>query len=104
MQDFKFLVSACVYKELLDVISILSLLFEKEHLNAFDILPHVQKTSDQLTDLLTSDFAVDSCGIQYNPDTREIKCDLPKSDHMRRKPENREFVTVCYTGILNISD
>jgi len=96
LKNFQFLTAACLYKEVLDVLAVLSLLFEKEHMFVFDVAPTIEKTKSRIKDLLEEEreFPVDGAGISHSGS--EIKSNLPKPGHMMRKEQNREFNEVAY--------
>jgi hypothetical protein len=51
MKSFQFLTIACLYKEILDIISVLSLMFEQQNIFVFDVLSHLEQTKSKLQEL-----------------------------------------------------
>ena len=98
LKDYRFLASACLYKEILDIVSMLSLKFEEGNLLVYEVIPAVDETKSRLQGLLEDmSCPVQNAGIIIVSDDHEIKRELPKPGHMSRLPQNREFVQVSYS-------
>ena len=71
----------------------------------FEVLAGVEKTKCEIEELLSEDSqSIDeeltqAYGIRLEGEI--VKQTLPKSQHMRRKKENREYNKVTYTGGMN---
>ena len=97
LQDAKFLVNSCLFKEILEIISGLSLRFEKGELQAFEVPTAVELTESKLQDLLEEEdvmaVTMDKAGFTLRDGVLSI--DLPKGGHMRRSVPNREYTTLA---------
>ncbi|XP_033632523.1 zinc finger protein 862-like [Asterias rubens] len=92
-----FLATSCLFFEILDIISALSLKFERGDIHAFEVLPAVEVTKISLQGLLEDESSaslIQKAGYTYDPNSSQISRDLPKEGHMRRSAENRQYSTV----------
>lgn len=108
LRDYSFLAVCCLYKQVLDAISMMSFKFEKGNLLPFEIMPSVAQTVDAIQDIIVEQVDIEqlgsSCGFNFNPDNNnEIQCLLPKPGHLKRKYANREHTSVSYQGMKNIN-
>lgn len=103
LKNAEFLSSACVYREILDILSRLSLQFEREDLLIIDIVPALEEAKSRLQELQEKDplALVESAGFTF--EGSEVKRSVLKQGHMRRKVENREYTELRYSaGMTNV--
>ena len=92
-----FLATSCLFFEFLDIISALSLKFERGDLHAFEVLPAMEMTKISLQGLLEDESSaslIQKAGFTYDLNNSKISRDIPKEGHMRRSAENRKYSTV----------
>ena len=97
-----FLANSCLFVEFLDIISSLSLRFERGDIHAFEVLPAIEIAKISLQALLEDESSaslIQKAGFTYDPNNSKISRDLPKEDHMRRSAENLQYSTVSLERI-----
>jgi hypothetical protein len=108
--DFDFLWHCCLYKEILDVFSEVSLKFEKNQLLVSEIALAIDKADSRLNDILEADQDPETliqsvAGItltssnesEQNLMTQMTK-QMLKPNHMKHIEENSEYTTASFTG------
>ncbi|KAJ8038164.1 hypothetical protein HOLleu_19166 [Holothuria leucospilota] len=103
LRSVHFLSATCLFFEILDVISALSLKFQKGELHAFEVMPAIEQTQLRVQELQgeESGFPVKKAG--YTVNETQISCQLPKEGHMRRSVENQEFVMVTLDRMVHVA-
>ncbi|KAL5016137.1 hypothetical protein ScPMuIL_005726 [Solemya velum] len=107
LKDFSFLSKCCLYKDVLEACSVLSLQFEKENIMCYDILPMLERTQEALEELdnekagLNCEILLQKSALvlEKKSDCWHLESCLLEAGHHRKKKENREFVTVDYKGM-----
>ena len=105
LRNVRFLSASCVYKEILEILSRLSLQFEKDELLIFEVLPALEEAKSRLEELeesATASLPLESAG--FTLDGQEVHCRLPKPGHMRKKVENREYTDLTYSKMTNYEE
>lgn len=107
LANMSFLATACLFKVILDIIAHLSLKFEEGSIQPYEVAHAVDMAEMKLQELLEeaeSPMAkVDRCIRTTETDgVFKISVDLPRPGHMRRLPQNREFVTVSYDRMTHV--
>ena len=105
LKNFTFLRKCCIYLDILHLVSSVSLIFERDNLQCYDILPLIDRTKDKLQEILSAEYDEEAWSeFAFDDDTVcTLSRKLPKTNHLRRKAENREFLTVSYSGMTNVS-
>ena len=104
LQDYQFLQKCKFYYSVLDIVSKLSLKFERDQLFVFEIWPAVEQAKDELQNYLleNDDIAAPVFGnrirnITLDEEGANIICSLPRKGHMKRKLINRDYIVVSYS-------
>ena len=107
LTNMTFLGTACLFKLMLDVVAQLSLKFEEAGIQPFEVSHAVELAQIKLEELLEgNDSPLGKVDKPIN--TREVEgvfkinIDLQKPGHMRRLPENREYVNVSYDRMTHV--
>ena len=103
LRDVHFLAAASLLKAILDIVARLSLTFEEGNIFVFDAIPAICKMTGDLEDLLEDDqspIAAEGKALVGNV----LSYSMPKPGHMKRKEENREFVTVRYDRTMHAGE
>ena len=88
---------------MLHLVSSISLIFERDNLQCYDILPLIDRTKDKLQEILMAEYDEEAWSkFSFDDHTCTLSQKL-KTDHLRRKAKNREFLTVSYSGMINVS-
>ena len=108
--DFDFLWHCCLYKEILDVFSEVSLKFEKNQLLVSEIALAIDKADSRLNDILEADQDPETliqslAGITLTSSNQsdqmtQMTKRMLKPNHMKRLEENREYTEASFTGKL----
>lgn len=101
LKDPNFLAAACLYKQLLDTVATLSLLFEQNDVLAYQVMPAVEATISRLETILTKKENVLELE-EFTFTGQEIQKVLSKPGHIKRKSENREHVQVRYSAMNSV--
>ena len=103
LRNAKLLSASCVYREILEILSRLSLKFENDGLLIFEVIPALEEAKSRLEELEESaSLPLESAG--FTLDGQKVHCSLPKPGHMRKKAENREYTDLTYSGMTNYED
>ena len=108
MQSHKFLLNLCVYVDILESVSILSLQFERNLLMAFEVRLELEKALSRLEEMRdeTEEEAIDSCikkfSIKDEFDLVTLTAEYPKAGHERKKIGNQEYTEVELDTMTNI--
>ena len=104
LKDYRFLCRVASYLDILESISLLSLIFEKKNLMAYEVKPAVEKTLLNLQELSKEPLADDVIDsflhkLSIQSDDNEdngvkISAIYPKRDHKRRKPANCKMIEI----------
>ncbi|XP_038063160.1 zinc finger protein 862-like [Patiria miniata] len=97
LRSLQFLAMCSLLYELLDIVSSLSLKFERGDVQTFEVLPAIDVTKVRLQDLLEDEDPVKKAG--YSIEGNSVLCNLPKGGHMRKSAEKRETVSVELDGM-----
>ena len=94
LQNYTILRKCVLYKEILEILSTLSLHFEKENIYVSEVYPQLEITCERLQDLLTrpSDLSF----FKFDQSKGELSFNVPKTGHNRRNVENRVFTEISY--------
>ena len=82
--------------------SLMSLSFEIENLNTFEIIPIIECTKEKLHDIMLQDDYVPKAAVMFKLQNRTLQESLHKNDHLRRKEENRDYMTITCKKMMNV--
>ena len=101
LKSIKFLYTALLYSEILDVVAPLSLKFQESNLQVFEIVPAVSEATallgDVTDDSIDEDYIATKYGIRL--DSQKLSQNLLKAGHNKRAKNNQEHVTLEYNGM-----
>ncbi len=103
LRSVQFLAACCLYHQVLDVVSCLSLRFEKGDVQAYEVMVAVEQTIQSATDLLEDDES-SLVKAGYTVDANTISRTLPQPGHMKRNEGNREYTTVSLERMVLIAE
>ena len=110
LKSYKFLCQVAAYLDVLDAISPLSLVFESDLLMAYEVPPAVEKTINQLEDLIEEDLdeAIDSNLKMFQVIDEDglvtLRSTYARAGHERKKPNNREYHDIELDNVSYISE
>ncbi|XP_033100488.1 uncharacterized protein LOC117103939 [Anneissia japonica] len=111
LKNFSFFSSVCLYRDLLELVTPLSLTFERGNIMAFEVDYNVKKMINELHDMVADESEPylnvserSTYSFEIDNDDNVLKCTLPKPNHMRRKPENREYTQLYLTEMIRMSN
>ena len=106
----EFVMLTRAYVDILDKITPLSLVYEKDHLLVTEVKPNLSTTYLELEDVIDTagndDEFLDSHIFKNRYEEKDSEISLSanyiKHNHMLRKPANREYTTIHLEGFTNV--
>ena len=112
LRKYEFVMLTCAYFDILEKITPLSLVYEKNHLLVTEVKPSLSTTYLELEDVIDTagndDEFLDSHMAKYRYEEKDGEicqgANYIKHNHMLRKPANREYTTIHLEGFTNIGE
>lgn len=113
LRSYAFLCLVCTYLDILEKITLTSLIFEGNGLLPFEVEPTIKMTVIELQDVIdssgTDDELLDShlSRFQYFTDedgVTKLASSFAKTNHMLRDPQNREYISVDFENFTKVND
>lgn len=111
LTNMSFLATTCLFKLILDIVAMLSLKFEEDDIQPFEVPHAIEMTKMKFDELLeeeespiskldikTITTVTEGAGVQV----ATIERLLPKPGHLKRKATNREFVPLAYEKMTGL--
>lgn len=112
LRNYEFVMLTCAYVDILEKITPLSLVYEKDNLLVTEVKPSLSTTYLELEDIIDTagndEELLDSHMAKYRYEEQDGEISLSvnyiKHNHMLRKPVNREYTTIKLEGFTNVGE
>ena len=112
LRNYEFVMLTCAYVDILEKITPLSLVYEKDHLLVTEVKPSLSTTYLQLEDVIDTagndDEFLDSHMAKYQYEEKDGEISLSanyiKYNHKLRTPANQEYTTIHLEGFTNVAE